>query len=291
MNVNESAREQGESRMDRWEPRLKDRVAIVTGGGGGLGAGICRCLADEGAKVVVSDVNLDLAEKVAAELREEGQEALAIRTDVRSAEQCQTLVETTIREMGHLDILVCAAGVGGFDFRSDSPERPMLETISEEDWDLIVDVNLKGVFLCNRAVAPHFKKQRSGKIVNIASICGRKGVEWLAHSSASKAGVIVLTQSVALQLARYNVNVNTVCPGLIWTPMWAKGAEVLSQSDGSYKGMSPEEIFRTEVRQQIPLGRPQTPEAIGKTVVFLASSEAEEITGQAINVDGGAMFN
>jgi NAD(P)-dependent dehydrogenase (short-subunit alcohol dehydrogenase family) len=277
--------------MDPRGPRLKDQVAIVTGGGGGLGEGICRCLAAEGAKVVVSDVNLDLAQKVAVELRQAGQEALAIRTDVRSAEQCQTLIDTTLREMRRLDILVCGAGVGGFDFRGDSPERPMLETISEEDWDLIVDVNLKGVFLCNRAVAPHFKKQRSGKIVNIASICGRKGVEWLAHSSASKAGVIVLTQSVALQLAHYNVNVNTVCPGLIWTPMWAKGAEVLSQSEGSYKGMSPAEIFRTEVQQQIPLGRPQTPEAIGKTVVFLASSDADEITGQAINVDGGAMFN
>ena len=277
--------------MGEPKPRLKDQVAIVTGGGGGLGAGICRCLAEEGAHVVVSDVNLDLAEKVAAELRERGQEALAIRTDVRSPEQCQTLVETTIREMGRIDILVCGAGVGGFDFRGDSPEPPMLETISEEDWDLIIDVNLKGVFLCNRAVAPHFKQQRHGKIINISSICGRKGVAWLAHSSASKAGVIVLTQSVALQLAPYNVNVNTVCPGLIWTPMWARGAEVLSQTYESYKGMSPEEIFRTEVQHQIPLGRPQTPEAIGKLVVFLASSEAEEITGQAINVDGGAMFN
>jgi NAD(P)-dependent dehydrogenase (short-subunit alcohol dehydrogenase family) len=271
--------------------RLKDRVAIVTGGGGGLGEGISTCLAREGANVVVSDVRLDLAETVAVKVRESGRESLAVQTDVRMADQCQNLMETGFGEMGRVDILVCAAGVGGFVFRGDSNEPPILETISEEEWDLTIDVNLKGVFLCNRAIAPHFKKQKGGRIINVSSVGGRKGIDWIAHYSASKAGVIVLTQSVALQLAPYDVNVNTVCPGVIWTPMWEKGASVLSQSYPPFKGMPPDEVFEAIVQNMIPMKRPQTPEDIGNAVVFLASDDAKEITGQAINVDGGAHFN
>jgi NAD(P)-dependent dehydrogenase (short-subunit alcohol dehydrogenase family) len=134
-----------------------------------------------------------------------------------------------------------------------------------------MEVNLKGVFLCNRAVAAYFKKQRKGKIINISSIAGRKGIDWIPHYSASKAGVIVFTQAIALQLAPYNVNVNTVCPGVIRTPMWDTGAKV--------------------VQNMIPMKRSQSAEDIGNIVVFLASEEAKEITGQAINVDGGASFN
>jgi NAD(P)-dependent dehydrogenase (short-subunit alcohol dehydrogenase family) len=271
--------------------RLMGRVAIVTGGGGGLGGGIALCLAKEGAHVVVSDVELDHAEEVAARVRAEGRESLAIRTDVRMADQCQRLMETSLREMGRIDILVCAAGVGGFVLTGDSDEPLMLETISEAEWDLTIDVNLKGVFLCNRAVAPYYRKQRRGKIINIASVGGRKGIDWIPHYSASKAGVIVLTQAVALQLAPYDVNVNTICPGIIWTPMWERGASVLSRSYPPFKGMNPDEVFNAVVQNMIPMKRPQTPEDIGRAVVFLGSDEAKEITGQAINVDGGAFFN
>lgn len=271
--------------------RLKKQVAIVTGGGGGLGEGICLCLAREGAHVVVSDVKLDLADKVARKVEETGQRGLAIQTDVRKADECEKLVEKSLNEMGRIDVLVCGAGVGGFVYRGDSDEPPILETISEEEWDLTIDVNLKGVFLCNRAIAPHFKEQKSGKIINISSIGGRKGIDWIAHYSASKAGVIVLTQAVALQLAPYNVNVNTICPGVIWTPMWDRGAKILSLSYPPFKGMSPEDVFNAVVQNMIPMGRAQTPEDIGNAVVFLASQEAKEITGQAINVDGGAFFN
>lgn len=271
--------------------RFENQVAIVTGGGGGLGEGICLCLAREGAHVVVSDVKLALAEKVAAKVRELGRQSLAIATDVRMADQCQELMDVSLREMGRVDILVCGAGVGGFEFRKDSDAPPTIENISEEDWDLTIDVNLKGVFLCNRAVAPHFKEQQAGKIINISSVGGRKGIDWIAHYSASKAGVIVLTQSVALQLAPYGVNVNTVCPGVIRTPMWDTGAMVLSKSYPPFQGMSPDEVFQAVVQTMIPMARPQTPEDIGNTVVFLASEEAKEITGQAINVDGGAFTN
>jgi len=271
--------------------RLKDQVAIVTGGGGGLGEGICLCLAREGAQVVVSDLKHDLANKVAARIRETGHRSLAIQTDVRIAEQCENLVDTSRKEMGRIDILVCGAGVGGFVYRGDSDEPLILENLAEEEWDLTFDVNLKGVFLCNRAIAPYFRKQGRGRIINISSVGGRKGIDWMPHYSASKAGVIVLTQAVALQLASHNVNVNTVCPGVIWTPMWEKGAKVLSQSYPPFKGMAPDEVFNTVVQNTIPMRRPQTPEDIGNAVVFLASEEAKEITGQAINVDGGAFFD
>lgn len=271
--------------------RLKDQVAVVTGGGGGLGEGICLCLAREGAHVVVSDVSLALSEKVAEKVKARGQKALALKTDVRIARECQELVDRSLKEMGRIDILVCGAGVGGLVIRGDSEAPLILENISEEEWDLTLDVNLKGVFLCSRAIAPHFKKQQKGKIINLSSVAGRKGVEFIPHYSASKAGVIVLTQAIALQLAPYHVNVNTICPGVIWTPMWETGAQVFSKTMPPFKGMTPEQVFQAMVQSMTPLRRPQTPEDIGNAVVFLASEEAREITGQALNVDGGAYFS
>lgn len=271
--------------------RLKDKVAVVTGGGGGLGEGICRCLAREGAHVVVSDLNQDLAQGVAEKVEALGQNSLAIQMDVRMPEQCEKLIDKCLETMGRIDILVCCAGVGGFVHRGQSTKELVIENISEADWDLTIDVNLKGVFLCNRAVAPYFKKTKRGKIINISSLAGRKGFDWIPHYSASKAGVIVLTQAVALQLAPYNINVNTVCPGVIRTPMWDKGAEVLCQSEPAFKGMTPDDVFNSVVQDMIPMQKPQTTEGIGNVVVFLASEDANEITGQAINVDGGAIFN
>lgn len=271
--------------------RLKDKVAIVTGAGGGLGEGICTCFAQEGADVVVSDVKLELAERVAEKVRSIGRRAVAVKTDVRVKKDCQGLVEKALAEMSGLDILVCNAGVSGFVHRRESSEPPVLENISEDDWNLTIDVNLKGVFLCNQAVAKHFKDQKRGRIVNISSIGGRKGVDFIPHYCASKAGVIVFTQAVALQLAPYNVNVNTVCPGLIWTPMWDEAAHVLAQSNPELKGLTPDQVFQGAVQEMIPLGRPQMPEDIAKAVVFLASDDAKEITGQALNIDGGAVFS
>ncbi len=271
--------------------RLKDRVAIVTGGGGGLGEGICLCLAKEGAHIVVSDIQLNLAEKMAAKVKQLGRKALAVQTDVRVAAQCKDLMDKTLKEMGRIDILVCNAGVAGIESLVESGKSPVLENIPEEDWDRTIDVNLKGVFLCNRAIAPYFKEQKRGKIINIASIGGRRATAFIPHYCASKAGVIVLTQGVALQLAPYGVNVNTVCPGFIWTPMWEKLATMLSKSHAPFKGMSLEEVFKARVQGATPMGKPQTAEGIGNAVVFLASEEANEITGQALNVDGGTVLN
>jgi meso-butanediol dehydrogenase/(S,S)-butanediol dehydrogenase/diacetyl reductase len=271
--------------------RLKDKVAIVTGGGGGLGEGICLCLAREGAHVVVSDLNADMADKVARKVTESGRRSLAIRTDVRVVKECNALIDTTLKQMGGIDILVCGAGEGGFGLRGDSEAPALLGNISEEQWDLTLDVNLKGVFLCNQAVAPHFQKQKRGKIINISSIGGRKGIDFIPHYCASKAGVIVFSQAVALQLAPFNINVNCICPGVIWTPMWETGAKALAYTYPQFKGMGPEKIFEAMMEHMIPLKRAQTPEDIGNAVVFLASAEADQITGQALNVDGGAIFN
>jgi len=272
--------------------RLKDQVAVVTGGGGGIGEGICLCLAREGAHVVVSDVKKDLAEKVAAKVKETGQKSMAIHTDVRIADECQSLIDTTIEKMGDLDILVCCAGVGGYANRGIDSETPLtIENILESDWDMVIDVNLKGVFLCNRAVIPHFKEQKRGKIINISSVGGRQGSDILAPYTASKAGVINWTQSMAIYMARYNVNVNTVCPGIIWTPMWADGVQMFSKASPLFKGMEANQIFDAMVQTSIPLKRAQTPEDMGNAVVFFASDEAKEITGQALNVCGGIRFN
>lgn len=274
--------------------RLKNKVAVVTGGGGGLGAGIALCFAREGADVVVCDVKMELAEKVAAQVKTQGRKSLAVATDVRSVAQVEDLVRRTIGEMGALDILVCSHGVSGVTHREHDPDEPItLEGITEDDWDFTIDVNLKGVFLCNRAVAPHFKKQESGKIINISSVGGRKGNPQLFAYSISKAGVIALSQAVAQQLAPYNVNVNTICPGIIYTPMWEEGAKLLAKMDPRFKDLdiSPRDALDFMVQMAIPFKRMQTAEDIGNAAVFLASEEAKEITGQALNVCGGMQFS
>lgn len=271
--------------------QLDERVAVVTGGGGIIGEGICRCLARAGADVVVSDLNLESAERVAATVRLTGRRSLAVKTDVRRRADCRGLISETLDAMHALDILVCGAGVGGFETGTDLHGPALLETVSEEEWDLTVDVNLKGVFFCIQAVAPHFREQRYGKIITISSIGGRKGVDFIPHYSASKAGVIVLSQAVALQLAPFNINVNTICPGVIWSPLWDKGAQVLEKTNPQFSGMSPQQIFSAMVQHLVPLQRPQHPDDIGNATVFFASAAADQITGQALNVDGGAILS
>ncbi len=270
--------------------RLEGKAAIVTGGGGGLGEGICLCLAREGANVVVSDVDEKLAQAVTEKVKEAGRKSLAIRTDVRFADQCQALVDATLKELGDVDILVCSAGVSGFAHREfEMEDGNLIENLTVEDWDFVLDVNLKGVFLCNRAVAPHFRKQGSGKIVNISSVGGRRGDPFLTAYSVSKAAVIALTQAVALQMAPHHVNVNAVCPGIIYTPMWEHGAKLLAKAHPLFKGseIDGKDALDMMVKLRIPFGHMQTAEDIGNSVVFLASEEAREITGQALNVCGG----
>ncbi len=267
--------------------RLKDRIAVVTGGGGGLGEGICLSMAKEGAHVVVSDIKLDLADKTAAKVEACGQKSLAIQTDVRKADDCRGLIETALKEMGGLDILVCCAGTSGKSHSEGSPVAVNFEDIPESEWDLTMDVNLKGTFLCCQAAVPHFREQKAGKIIIVSSVGGRQGSELLTVYAASKAGAINLGQSLAMQMAACNVNVNTICPGIIMTPMWAEGTKIIAQ----VMGTDSESVFNGMVESGIAFKRAQKPEDIGNTAVFLASDEASEITGQALNVCGGMRFN
>jgi meso-butanediol dehydrogenase / (S,S)-butanediol dehydrogenase / diacetyl reductase len=270
--------------------KMKDQVVIVTGGGGGIGEGICLCMAREGANVVVSDYDLTIAEGVAEKVEKAGQKALAVQTDVRKADDCRHLVEKTIDTMGKLDVMVCNAGVDGLPL-DDTKEPHLIENIREESWDHVMDVNLKGIFQCCKVCVPYFKEKKTGKIINIASVAGRQGVDTLLPYAASKAGVISFTQSLAIQLAPYHINVNTVCPGIIWTPMWKRLTMHLGTVSELFAEASSEEIFDAAVQQAIPFGKPQTAEDIGNSVVFFASKDAEEITGQALNVCGGMRMN
>jgi meso-butanediol dehydrogenase/(S,S)-butanediol dehydrogenase/diacetyl reductase len=271
--------------------RLKGKIAVVTGGGGGLGEGICLCLAEEGADVVVSDIDQKLAEAVAAKVREKGSKSLAVKTDVSQEDDVKKLVDQTVKEMGDLDILVCCAGVSGYSNREAASLD--IEDLPVEQWDETFAVNTKGVFLCNRAVAPIFRRKNQGRIINIASIAGRKGSQLLPAYHASKAAVINFTQSMAMQMAPHHVNVNAVCPGIIYTPIWERGAQVLAKTHPMFAGtgINPKEALDMVVQTSIPFKTYQTPEDIGKAVLFLASEEAKEMTGQALNVCGGMYFS
>ena len=275
--------------------RLANEVAIVTGAGGGLGSGICRSLAEAGARVVVSDLDFASAELVASELKNDGFEALAVQTDVTNREDCEQLREDALAAFGALDILVCNAGVGGLPKseagQENSVQPPLIENITDEDWDLVMEVNVKGVFNSCRAVIPHFKAQGAGRIVNISSVAGRQGIEFLPAYAASKAAVISFTQSLALQLAPYHVNANTICPGIIWTPMWEGLANYIADSTPGETKAAPDEVFDSVVKQMIPFGMPQQAKDIGASVVFLSAAESQEITGQALNVCGGMRMN
>ena len=270
--------------------KLKDQVAIVTGGGGGIGEGISFCLAGEGARVVVSDQSMGFAEDTAARIVKNGKTAMPIQTDVRDFAQCRDMIQKTIADFGRLDILICNAGVDGLPL-DDTPDPHLIENIREESWDHVMDVNLKGIFNCCKAAVPYFKNEKKGRIVNIASVAGRQGVDVLLPYAASKAGVISFTQSLALQLASYHINVNTVCPGIIWTPMWKRLTLHLSKTNPLLSEASSEQVFEAAVAQAIPFRKPQTAEDIGNAVVFFASDEAAEITGQALNVCGGMRMN
>ena len=259
--------------------RLDGKVAIVTGAGSGIGRGIALTFAHEGAKVVVNDVRGDAAEAVASEIKAQGKEAIAFPADVSKNDHVEAMVRKTLETFSHIDILVNNAGYGG--------EHFSLEDITEADWDRTYEINLKALFLTCRAVTPHMVKQKSGKIINVSSIAGKTGSANIPHYSSTKAGVLSLTQGLARALARYRINVNAICPGLIWTPLWEKLAKEMSEKNPQMKGMPPRAIFDATVKHTVPMRTEQTPEDIALTAVFLASDESAQITGQSINVDGG----
>lgn len=249
--------------------RFDGKVAIVTGAGRGMGRAVALLLARDGAKVAVNDIHGVAAEAVAEEARNLfGAEAIDVPGDVSSPDDVAWAVEKTMSHFGRVDILVNNAGIS-------STTRP-LETIGDDEWSKVVDVNLKGVFHFMRAVLPHMKRQKSGKIVNVSSSAGRSVSTFCgAHYTASKAGVLGLSRHAALEAAPFNVNINAVAPGTIDTPMLHEDA-------------SEERI--AEEAQNIPLGRLGTEEDEANLVAFLVSEEASFITGATIDINGGDLI-
>jgi meso-butanediol dehydrogenase/(S,S)-butanediol dehydrogenase/diacetyl reductase len=254
--------------------KLANRVAIVTGGGRGIGRGIALAFARNGAHVVIGDIQPDTAQQVVQDITALGRKSLLFTVDVTSSDQVCAMVEGTIREMGKINILVNNAGI---------IKRQIVIDMNETTWDEIMAVNLKGTFICSKAVIPTMIPQKEGRIINIASIAGKQGAIGLSAYSSSKFGVIGFTQSLALELAKYNIKVNAICPGIIETYMWT---DVLTPWVAHQEQRSTEDAWRTVVNT-IPLGRPQQPDDIGNMAVFLASNGAANITGQALNVCGG----
>lgn len=273
--------------------KLEGKVAIVTGAGRGIGRGIALCLAEEGADVAVNSLHEETAKKVAAEIEGLGRKSLTIVADVTESEKVVWVVEETISTFGKIDILV--NNVGGA-AKKKEVGTGFLDPI-EAEWDGSYEQNLRSAVLMCRAVIPHFIKQKSGKIVNISSIAGRYGFPH-THVNASygtmKAGVIRFSQSLACELGEHNINVNCVCPGVVYTDAFERGASRRIETRPEWKGLTPREWFLgmaegrfPELGPVMPLRREQTPEDMGRAVVFLVSEDARNITGQALNVDGG----
>jgi len=244
--------------------RLRDKVAIITGAGRGIGRAIALKLAQEGAKVVVSDIIIENAQAVAEEIKKAGGTALAIKTNIAVREEVEQLFTEAINYFGKIDILVNNAGIN---------RDAMLHKMTDEQWDEVIAVNLTGTFYCTRQAAIHMRERGYGRIINIAS------ASWLgnigqANYAASKAGVVGLTKTAARELARKGVTVNAICPGFIDTDMTRA---------------VPEKIWNMMV-EKIPMGRVGKPEDVANLVAFLASDEAGYITAEVINVGGGMVL-
>ena len=241
---------------------LKGKVAIVTGGAQGIGKSIATRLAQAGANLVIADVMEEVAKSTAQEISQKGNEAISIKVDVSSLSSVEEMVKKTLDKFGRIDILVNNAGI---------TRDGLVMRMKEEDWDLVLDINLKGAFNCIKTVSPIMMKQKSGKIVNIASIVGIIGNIGQANYSASKAGLIALTKTCARELASRRINVNAVAPGFIQTSMTER---------------LPLQV-REKLSSQIPFGEIGKPEDVASAVLFLVSEEASYITGEVIRVDGG----
>ena len=263
---------------------LSGKTALVTGGASGIGRGICLVLAGQGADLVVADINVEGARSVASEVQDSGGTAISVGVDVTDRD----MTEVALEQFGKIDVLVNDAGIIGVSQWWDR------ETPSDEDWAQVYAVNVRGMVITSEIVSENMKARNYGKIINIASIAARQGSPDIPHYSASKAAVVSWTQSNAAQLAPHNINVNAICPGLLWTPMFE--ALVKRRANFGSPGFDSEELagrelFEKIVEETIPMKKEQTPEDIGKMTAFLASDDAHNITGQAINVDGGRRMN
>ena len=256
--------------------RLSNKVALVTGGARGIGGDIAIGLAREQVKVSAADIlgtGSNEFQNLLGKAKNESLEILPLQVDVTSSASIEEMIHTTLDRFGRLDILVNAAGTNFVRFVAD---------MTEDEWNLVMDVNAKGVFLCCKAALPHLIASGNGKIVNIASIAGKVGRFGYAHYAASKHAVLGFTKSLAYEVAADNVTVNAVNPGIVKTPMWD---DVLAPQIAEQRGSDPETTFQSIVKERIPLGRAQTVGDITQAVIFLC--EAPNITGASLTVDGG----
>lgn len=246
--------------------RFVGKAAIVTGASRGIGREIALLLAKEGARVAVNySGSKDKADEVVKQITDAGGEAFAIQADVSNTDSVKSLVDQTLEQFGSIDILVNNAGI---------TKDNLLMRMKEDEWDDVININLKGVFLCTKGVTRQMMRQRSGKIVNVASIVGVSGNPGQANYVAAKSGVIGFTKTVAQELASRNINVNAVAPGFITTDM----TDALNEE------------VKNQMLSMIPLGKLGNPEDVAKTVMFLLSDDAAYITGQTIHVDGGMVM-
>ena len=250
--------------------RFEGKNVVVTGGAQGMGRAIGAAFVKEGAQVLLADLNAD---GVAATAKELG--TLQARCDVTNSDDVSSLISTSVDQLGSVDVLVNNAGTITMKNVVDMEER---------EWDMVMDVNAKGVFLCTKAVLPHMLERGSGAIVNIASQAGKRGYKLFAHYCASKAAVIVFSKGVALEVAPH-VRVNCVCPGVVNTDMMEREYAWETAMTGE-----PKESIKKRWLAGIPMGRFQEPEHVAKVALFLASDDASEMTGQAINVTGGMVM-
>jgi NAD(P)-dependent dehydrogenase (short-subunit alcohol dehydrogenase family) len=257
--------------------RFADKIAVITGGAQGLGEGFASRFASEGAGVAVVDLQCAKCESVAARLRDDYCiQTLAVEANVADPASIQAVVQHILDHFGHIDIWVNNAGI----YRG----TPM-EDISMQEWQLMLDVNYTGVFVCTQAVAPVMKKQRGGRIINMSSIAGRTGFQNSLAYCSSKAAVIGLTRASAMDLAPYGITVNAVCPGTIMTDMVRRVDSDICRNEGWPPG-----THIANKSRQIPVRRLGTVEEVGGVVAFLASEDASFVTGQAIEVDGGELL-
>lgn len=257
--------------------KLKKKVAVVTGAGGGIGAEICRAFAAEGAAVAVTDARLEAGEGVATEILKSKGRAAAWLLDVSHGQDIEKVADEIEEQLGPIDIWVNNAGV--------SYIRDFLEC-TEELWDKTQRINLKGTFLGCQAAIRRMRPRRRGVVINMSSQSGKQGNSHYAAYCASKFGIIGLTQSIAMEFAGEGIRVNALCPGVVFTPLWEEMVEDYARK----RNITPEEV-RPYLENKIPLGRLCSPVDVAKAAVFLASDDASYITGQALNIAGGAVMD
>ncbi len=245
---------------------LNDKVAVVTGGSRGIGKGIALVLARAGADIAIADV-LDAGDAV-KEIEALGRKAISVKTDVSNKKSVDSMIKEVVSNFGKIDIMVNNAGI---------LRLAQIENMEEKEWEKVIDVNLKGCFLCSQAAGKEMIKQKSGSIINIASVAGIAAYQQGAAYSASKAGIILLTKALAGEWGKHGIRVNAICPGAIQTDMT--------------KGMLEDEKMKQGIIMQVPLGRIGVPEDIGEAALFLASDAAGYVTGHALVADGGWTAN